>query len=177
MRRQTILTSIETWVLHVPPISYSLTFIVHGWVFTFQRKVYKKTYVFLEYRRIKWRNKVHFVKNKTEILQHVFNCSKFPRYLNIYNTFTREFSYVRYSVPLFATRHKIWWRGQLMKLMKSSVFWVVRRRWIIVGCQQDFPKRQHPSTFQGCVTDRTTEDFIHIVAQYWNHAWLIKISN
>jgi len=53
-----------------------------------------------------------------------------------------------------------------MKLTKSSVFWAVRRHWIVAGCQQEFPKRQHPSIFQGCVTDRTTEDFIYIAAEH-----------
>lgn len=161
-RRQKLLTSIQTWVLHVPPIS------AQGLC---------KTYVFLEYRRIKWRNKMHFVKNKIEIVQHVSNCSKFPRYLNSNHTFIGEYSYVCNSVTLFATRNKIWWRWQLMKLMKSSVLWAVRRRWIKDGCLQDFPKCQHPSTFQGCITDRPTEDFIHIAAAYWNHARLTTLSN
>ena len=51
---------------------------------------------------------MHFVKNKIEILQHVSNCSKFPRYLNSNNTFIGESSYVRNSVSLFATRYKMW---------------------------------------------------------------------
>jgi hypothetical protein len=34
---------------------------------------------------------MHSVKNKTEIVQHVLKCSKFPRYLNTYNTLLGEF--------------------------------------------------------------------------------------
>jgi len=51
-----------------------------------------KTWVFLEQKKAKLWFKRHFVESKTEIVQHVLKCSKFPCCLNIKNEFLWVFS-------------------------------------------------------------------------------------
>jgi len=46
---------------------------------------FKTGFTVFEQKKMKSRNKQHFVENRTQIMQHVLKCSKFPSCLNIEN--------------------------------------------------------------------------------------------